>query len=131
MPAHPHFDDKGAVAWHTDWDAALAQAAAEGKRLFIESGRKACSNCRVLVEGLLPRPEVRDYLNKHFVCLADDCDEMAEPVRLLGVANMPWAGTLPFVMLADASGKWLGGLSGATTPTSLMNLLRAAAEGGK
>jgi hypothetical protein len=38
---HPDFDDRGAVPWFTDYDAALEEARRAGKRLFIESGRHA------------------------------------------------------------------------------------------
>lgn len=37
---HPHFDDKGTLHWHTRLADALAQAAAEGKQVFIELGRE-------------------------------------------------------------------------------------------
>lgn len=37
---HPHFDDKGTLHWHTRFADALAQAAAEGKQVFIELGRE-------------------------------------------------------------------------------------------
>lgn len=37
---HPHFDDQGTMHWHTRFADALAQAKAEGKRVFIEFGRE-------------------------------------------------------------------------------------------
>lgn len=37
---HPHFDDKGSLHWHTRFADALAQAAAEKKKVFIELGRE-------------------------------------------------------------------------------------------
>ena len=37
---HPHFDDQGTLHWHTQMAAALAQAKAEGKQVFIEFGRE-------------------------------------------------------------------------------------------
>jgi thioredoxin-related protein len=129
MSTHPHFDDKGAVRWHSDYAAAAAEAKAAGKRLFIESGRQACGNCRILVEQIIPRPEVAAALNRDFVCYADDCDDMAPEVRTLGGTHMPFARSLPFVLLADADGKWLGGGSGATTAEALLKLLADATKG--
>jgi hypothetical protein len=41
MAKHPHFNDQGAVSWYIDFQAALAEAKRSGKRLFIESGRRA------------------------------------------------------------------------------------------
>jgi hypothetical protein len=37
---HPHFDDRGTLAWHTRYADALAQAKSENKTLFIEMGRE-------------------------------------------------------------------------------------------
>lgn len=37
---HPHFNDKGTLTWHRRLSAAKAQAAAEGKMIFIEFGRE-------------------------------------------------------------------------------------------
>jgi hypothetical protein len=37
---HPHFDDRGTLAWHTSYAEALAQAQRENKTLFIEMGRE-------------------------------------------------------------------------------------------
>ena len=39
--AHPHFDDRGTLSWHTRWKDALAQAKAEQKHVFVEMGREA------------------------------------------------------------------------------------------
>ena len=126
MTNHPDFDDQGVVSWHTDFDTALAEAKKTGKGLFIESGRYACGNCRRLVESVIPRPEVHAYLNEHFVSLADDCDEMAPQVLALGQKHMPAARMLPFIMVTDADGNWLGGSSGAVSAESLLELLRSA-----
>jgi len=126
MTSHPDFDDQGVVSWHTDFDTALAEAKKTGKGLFIESGRYACGNCRRLIESVIPRPEVHAFLNEHFVSFADDCDEMAPQVLALGRAHMPAAHMLPFVMLTDADGNWLGGSSGGVSAEGLLELLRSA-----
>jgi hypothetical protein len=38
---HPHFDDRGTLAWHTHWKDALAAARAGNKKILIELGREA------------------------------------------------------------------------------------------
>ncbi len=38
--AHPHFDDKSTLDWHTQWSAALAEAKRDNKLIFIEFGRE-------------------------------------------------------------------------------------------
>jgi thioredoxin-related protein len=123
---HPHFDDHGAVRWHLDYAKAVAEARATGKRILIESGRTACAGCRALVEEIIPRPEIRDLLNVHFICMADDCDRMDAAVRALALSHLPRARTLPFILLVDANGRWLGGSSGKTTAEAFLELLRAA-----
>lgn len=40
MRAHPHFNDRGTLDWHTDFAEALAAAKAQGKLVFIELGRE-------------------------------------------------------------------------------------------
>lgn len=37
---HPHFDDQGTLNWHTRFGDAKAQAARDGKLIFIEFGRE-------------------------------------------------------------------------------------------
>jgi hypothetical protein len=37
---HPHFNDGGAIRWHTDLAAASAAAKKQGKLVFIEYGRE-------------------------------------------------------------------------------------------
>ena len=41
--AHPHFNDRGALQWHTSLADGLAAAKAERKKVLIEFGR-ACLN---------------------------------------------------------------------------------------
>ena len=38
--SHPHFDDRGTLRWFTSFADARAEAAATGKRIFIEFGRE-------------------------------------------------------------------------------------------
>jgi hypothetical protein len=41
MPtAHPHFDDRGTLDWHTRLEDALVTAAAQNKHVLIEFGRE-------------------------------------------------------------------------------------------
>jgi hypothetical protein len=38
--AHPHFDDRGTMSWHTRYKDALAEAKRDKKTVFIELGRE-------------------------------------------------------------------------------------------
>jgi uncharacterized protein YyaL (SSP411 family) len=112
VTTHIHFDDKGAVVWHSRYRDALAQAKTEDKLVLIEYGREACSSCRLLVEQVIPVPRIKDLLTDRFVCVVNDCDRPEKEVLELGAAHMSHARSLPFVMFTNADGKWLHGTQG-------------------
>ena len=120
---HPHFDDHGALSWHTSWKEAQAQARAENRLIFIELGRELCSQCRSLVQGIVPRQDVAPILRHHFVALAADADECEPEVQALA-GNLPDAEMLPFVLFADAEGRFLEGSSGAVDPRQFVETLQ-------
>ncbi len=109
---HPHFDDRGALSWHTKLADALAEAKATGKFVFIEFGRFACGSCFALVETVLPQPPIAALLNEHFVCVASDCDHPEPEVMQIGRQHMPHARSLPFVLYLDSNGNFLYGTTG-------------------
>jgi hypothetical protein len=74
------------------------------------------------VEALVPRPDVASVLQEGFVALAADCDDPEEEVVDLA-KHIEDAYMLPFVMVADAQGQFLGGTSGMQTPEGLLALL--------
>lgn len=47
-----------------DYEKALAQAKAENKLVFIDFTGYTCTNCRQVEEGIFPKPEVAQELNK-------------------------------------------------------------------
>jgi thioredoxin-related protein len=123
MRAHPHFDDRGTLDWHTRYDEALAQAKEEGKRVFIEMGRLQCSQCRSLIESVVPGKAVSTLLRKHFVALASDADETEDAVVDLGMQHLSDATMLPFVMFTDSEGRFLDGSSGQVDPARFQETL--------
>lgn len=126
MPSHrphPHFDDRGAFDWHQNLDNALAEARRSGKRVFIEYGREACGQCRALVQSTLQRPELAQALRAGWVMLAADCDAGEEPVELLA-QQVPDGMMLPFVILADAEGRYLEGRAGDVDARWLAQVLQ-------
>lgn len=125
LAKHPHFDDHGSVHWYTRYDEALAAARAEGKKVFIEMGREACSNCRSLVSAVVPQPAVAALLQEHFVALASDCDAPEAPVLDLAMNHLADAMMLPFVLFTDADGNFLGGSHGAVDPLAFQQNLEA------
>ncbi|MCK6447354.1 MAG: thioredoxin family protein [Planctomycetes bacterium] len=125
MPAprrHPHFDDQGTLDWHTRWADAVETARREQKLVFIDMGRELCSQCRTLVQSVVPHPQIAPVLKERFVALAADADESEDEVLALA-EHLEDAYMLPFVIFADPSGKFLGGSSGATNPLSFRRLI--------
>ena len=119
---HPYFDDHGALDWHTSWESALAEARATGKRVFVEYGREQCSQCRALVQSVLPQPGVAELLARHFVALAADCDSAEPPVDELAM-KLEHATQLPFVLFASPEGDFVEGFSGAVDTERMRRVL--------
>ncbi|MEZ5976858.1 MAG: thioredoxin family protein [Planctomycetota bacterium] len=124
---HPHFDDKGAVHWHTDLAEALREATADEKLVFIEYGRAKCTNCRALVQNVVPMEDVAKLLGERYVCLAADCDEGDDQIDSLAM-KLDGAEMLPFVIVTDARGQFLDGISGRVSHDALMRLLQRLSE---
>jgi thioredoxin-related protein len=121
---HPHFDDKGTLDWHRSWAEAAETARREKKLVFVDMGRELCSQCRTLVQSVIPHPEVAPILKERFVALASDADETEDEVLALA-ENLEDAYMLPFVVFADADGKFVGGSSGATNPLAFRRMLES------
>jgi len=125
MSSHPHFDDGGTLDWKTKYQDALDAARADGKHVFIEMGREACSNCRTLVESVVRMPDVAPSLKNGFVALSSDCDAPEAAVMDLAMNHLQDAMMLPFVMFTDADGNFLAGSHGAVDPTAFKETLAA------
>src|SRR5690348_5889541 len=63
------FDD--AADANKDVDAALTQAKAEHKLVFIDLGGNWCADCRVL-SGIMDLPEVKPFIDAHYVVVNVD-----------------------------------------------------------
>ena len=74
------------------------------------------------MQGVVPHPQIAPLLQAGFVALASDCDDAEEAVIALA-QNMEDANMLPFVVFADAGGKFLGGSSGAVNPVAFKRTL--------
>lgn len=127
MAAHPHFDDKGTLDWHTSYAAALAAARAAGKGVFIEMGREMCSNCRSLVSAVIPQPAVARVLQERFVAVASDADAPEDAIIDLVSEHLADGMMLPFVLFVDADGNFLAGAHGAQRPDAFLDMARRAA----
>lgn len=82
------------------------------------------------MQGVIPRPDVAELLQKGFVAVAADAD--AEDPEILKVAMQLEGGMmLPFVLFTDADGNYLDGYSGVVTPPYLIKTLTRLSEAGK
>jgi len=70
----------------------------------------------------VPHPEIAPLLRAGFVALAADCDEPEDEVLALA-EHLEDAYMLPFVIFADAHGRFLSGSSGAVNPLSFKRKL--------
>ncbi len=120
--SHPHFDDQGAHNWFVTLEGGLEEAKRSGRMVFVEFGRKACTDCRALVEGVLADSRVADKLSVNFVTVAADADSDDDAVMDL-VVKVPNASTLPYVMFADAEGQLLHGFSGPCSADEMVETL--------
>ena len=67
------------LSWITnDYEAAVAQAKAENKKLFIDFTGYTCTNCRWMEANMFPKPDVRAELDK-FVRVKLFTDGEGEP----------------------------------------------------
>ncbi|MEM7515675.1 MAG: hypothetical protein AAF368_01945, partial [Planctomycetota bacterium] len=66
---------------------------------------------------------VAEALGGSWVMLAADADDAGEEIEELAM-KLEDAMMLPFVLLCDASGQFLGGASGLVEPAQLIEMLR-------
>lgn len=104
------------LQWITnDYEAALKQAKAENKRIFIDFTGYTCTNCRWMEANMFPKPAVRAELEK-FVRVRLYTDGEGEPYE--GFQKMQEArfGTvaLPLYAIIDASDTITGRFEGLT-----------------
>lgn len=74
------------------------------------------------MQAVLPRPDIAPLLQKGFVALAADADLPESGVHRL-LFKLRNASMLPIVILADAEGGFLEGLSGLADPARMRALL--------
>lgn len=118
MPGHPHFSS--ALAWHTTFDAALADAVANQKRLMLVVGRQTCGGTRALVERTLSKEELEEFTPRHFALLAADSDALEPRVAEI-VAQLPVKAPTPLIAYLAVDGRVLGATAGGRPPAVLLN----------
>ena len=74
------------------------------------------------MQGVIPRPDIAPLLQQHFVALASDADDTEDEVIRLA-HHLENAFMLPFVIFADAEGKFLDGYAGSTNPPAFKAMI--------
>jgi hypothetical protein len=123
---HPFFDDGGTLSWTTDTAEAMRRARADGKVVFIEYGRRECTNCRVLVQRMLPTSMCKARMGAAAVGLAADCDEPDASVEALFQRALPRATCLPFAAFVTPDLQWISGWAGSIDPQGILGHLAKA-----
>jgi hypothetical protein len=124
--SHPYFDDQGTLTWHHDLASARRAAEREGKLIFIEYGRRICTQCKLLCARILPHPSVRGRIRRVAVGLVAECDRPEPAVRSLFRRHLQNARMLPFVAFVTPDGRWVTGYAGHTTVSQFSRHLALA-----
>ena len=122
---------KDEPVWITnDYDAALAKAKAENKRVFIDFTGYTCTNCRWMEANVFPKKEVRDELNKYvLVRLYTDGEGDVYEKHLQLEQDMFGTVALPYYAVVDANGKTAASFPGLTRNTQeFVDFLKKAQE---
>ena len=116
------------LEWLTTRDAAFAKARAEGKKVFLISGRDTCGNTMGTRDYSCEDPSVKRHLLKNYVCWYNNCDDQYEEsapyFNGYDMGNM-----LPFIAIIDVvNDKSLAAEGGYHSVNDLRGLLGRIAQ---
>jgi thiol:disulfide interchange protein DsbD len=117
---------EGQLEWIlNDYDAALAQARRQGKRVFVDFTGYTCTNCRWMEANMFTRPEISRAL-AGFVRVRLYTDGAGERFQRQQKMQQEKFGTvaLPYYVILDAAGNPLATFGGLTRkPEEFLNFL--------
>lgn len=123
--------ERDELTWiKNDYPAALAQAKAENKRVFIDFTGYTCTNCRWMEANIFPKPEVKSEMSK-FVLSSLYTDGEGEIYEKQQAMEQEMFGTvaLPFYAVVDGNGTIIGTFPGLTrSPQEFVDFLKKAQE---
>ncbi len=113
--------------WSGSLREAQDSARAQGKLIFLESGREACGNCQYLKNEVIPSASVSPQLGAMSVGYYDDCDKTpySEAFNILQ-ANVVGAGTLPLCGWVTPDLRWVHGFWGRREPGRFLAEIESA-----
>lgn len=114
-------------SWAGSLREAQDSARAQGKMIFLESGREACGNCQYLKKEVIPSGGVYGTIGASCVGYYDDCDKTpySEAFNILQ-ANVVGAGTLPLCGWVTADLRWIHGFWGRRDASRFLAELETA-----
>jgi Protein of unknown function, DUF255 len=115
---HPYFTS--GLRWHTQLADGLADAGARGLKVFLAHGHRFCGGTRALVERTLAKEEVAEMMERHFVCVASDGEQLTPEVAAL-IEQLPKKEPTPLCLYLDAAGTLLASTAGGRPPAVLLN----------
>lgn len=98
-------------------NAALEQAKAENKLLFVDFYATWCGPCKRMAQDVFTLPEVGEYFNVHFICCKLDAEKEVDKsvLKTYGVTGFPC------MIFMDAEGKALRKVLGMVAPGILLS----------
>lgn len=113
-----------------DYEAALAKAKAENKRVFIDFTGYTCTNCRWMEANVFVKPEVEAELNKFILSsLYTDGEGAVYEKQQKMEQDMFGTVALPYYAVVDSNGKTIATFPGLTrNVTEFVDFLKKAQE---
>ncbi|MDA0745923.1 MAG: thioredoxin family protein [bacterium] len=103
------------LTWKQDYGAALAEAKATGKPIFVDFTGYACTNCRWMEANMFTKPEVRALLERHVrvQLYTDGREEVHERNRIFQQERFGTV-ALPYYAILSSQDQFLAGFPGLT-----------------
>lgn len=101
----------GMIFEHTDFATTLANAAKQGKLVFMDCYTTWCMPCKFMADRIFPLPQVGEKMNARFLNIKVDM-EHDEGVQLAKRYNVS---AYPTMLILSPDGKELGRLVGSST----------------
>ncbi len=117
---HPHF--MSPQFWYSSLPEALAAARDSNRSVLVQLGRMSCGGCRALVEKVVAKEEIHEYLDQHYVCLAQDLDKLDPDVQAL-LTPLVGLERTPYCLYVSSDGRVVHHSSGGRPPAVFLTEL--------